>query len=102
MSQSQSKKTARPFAAMMFRLPFMIDCEEFETFIIDYLDGTLPKRKRIIFNLHLKLCRECREYLRAYENTVSLTKAQTDIPFSEMGMGDVPEDLIKAVLAARE
>lgn len=102
MSQSQSTRTARPFAAMMFRLPLMIDCEEFETFIIDYLEGTLPKRKRTVFKLHLKICRECREYLRAYENTMNLAKAQTDIPFSEMGMGDVPEDLIKAVLAARE
>ena len=102
MKHSQPTKTTRPFAALMFRLPFMIDCEEFEAFIIDYVEESLPKRQRFVFDMHLKLCRECREYLRAYQNTMTLTKAQTDIPFSEMGMGDVPEDLIKAVLAARK
>ena len=95
-------KTARPIAAMMFRLPFMIDCEEFEAFIVDYLEENLSTRQRTKFDLHLKLCRECREYLQSYKTTMELTKAQTDIPFSKMGMGDVPEDLIKAVLAARK
>jgi len=102
MSQTQNRKTARPIAGMMFRLPFMIDCEEFETFIVDYLEGNLSRRQRIKFDTHLKLCRECRDYLRTYKATIDLTKEQTEIPFSQMGMGKVPEDLIKAVLAARK
>ncbi|MEP3675223.1 zf-HC2 domain-containing protein [Sulfitobacter sp.] len=102
MSQTQNRKTARPIAGMMFRLPFMIDCEEFDRFILDYLEGNLSRGQRIKFEIHLKLCRECRDYLQAYKDTMELTKTQTDIPFSEMGMGDVPEDLIKAVLAARK
>ena len=102
MSKTQNHKTARPIAAMMFQLPFMIDCEEFEAFIIDYLEENLSKRQRAKFDLHLKLCRECRDYLQSYRATMELTKAQTDIPFSKMGMGEVPEDLIKAVLAARK
>lgn len=102
MNRSQPRKTNRPIAAMMFRLPMMIDCAEFETFIDDYLDGVLPKRQRTIFDLHLKLCRECRAYLKSYKAAIELAQEQTDIPFSEMGMGEVPEDLIQAVLAARK
>jgi len=102
MSKTQNRKTARPIAAMVFRLPFMIDCEEFEAFIVDYLEENLSKHQRVKFDLHLKLCRKCRDYLQSYKATMELTKAQTDIPFSKMGMGDVPEDLIKAVLAARK
>lgn len=102
MKQSQPIRTKRPVAAIMFKLPFMIDCVEFETFIIDYLEGTLPKRQRVLFDLHLALCRECREYLRSYKSTMEQVKSQTDITFSEMGMGGVPEDLITAVLEARD
>ncbi|MEP3347966.1 MAG: zf-HC2 domain-containing protein [Litoreibacter sp.] len=101
MSQTQSRKTARPLAAIMFRLPLMIDCATFETFIVDYFEGTLTKRQRFVFELHLRVCRECREYLSEYKATMALTKDQFEIPFSQMGMGDVPEDLIKAVIAAR-
>ena len=102
MSKTQNRKTARPIAAMMFRLPFMINCEEFEAFIVDYLEENLSRSQRIKFDMHLKLCRECRDYLQSYKATMNLTKAQTDIPFSKMEMGEVPEDLIKAVLAARK
>ncbi|MEP2919242.1 MAG: zf-HC2 domain-containing protein [Sulfitobacter sp.] len=102
MSQTQNRKTAHPIAGMMFRLPFMIDCEEFDTFILDYLEGNLLRGQRIKFEMHLRICRKCRDYLQAYKDTMELTKTQADIPFSEMGMGDVPEDLIKAVLAARK
>ena len=101
MSNTQNRKTARPIASMMFRLPFMINCEEFEAFIVNYLEGNLSRPQRIKFDMHLKLCRECRDYLQSYKATMNLTKAQTDIPFSKMGMGEVPEDLIKAVIAAR-
>lgn len=97
-----SLRTTRPLAAMMFRLPMMIDCVAFEEFILDYLDGTLPRRQRIVFEVHLRLCRGCRRYLRDYKNTIAMTQAQFDIPFSQTGMGDVPADLVKAVLAARQ
>ena len=102
MSQTQTRKTSHAIAAMMFRLPFMIDCEEFDAFIVDYLEGNLTKGQWLKFEMHLKVCRECRVYLQSYKATMELAKGQTDIPFSEMGMGEVPEGLIKAVLEARK
>ena len=73
MSKTQNRKTARPIAAMMFRLPFMINCEEFEAFIVDYLEENLSRSQRIKFDMHLKLCRECRDYLQSYKATMNLT-----------------------------
>ncbi|MEP5759015.1 MAG: hypothetical protein ABJ327_06855 [Litoreibacter sp.] len=101
MSHNYSGENTRPMAALMFRLPFMIDCATFEKFMIEYFEGSLSKRERFTFNLHILFCAECRRYLRDYQNTMALTKSQIDVSFSEMGMGDVPEELIDAILSAR-
>jgi len=49
----------------------------------------------------LRLCRECREYLAAYERALEIARS---VPASsgEAVPQDVPEDLIKAILDARE
>ncbi len=65
----------RKAKAFMFRsLPMMINCREFEAFLIDYFDDSLPKRQRLIFEMHLKLCRECREYLIAFKRSIDVSK----------------------------
>lgn len=93
-----SKKTMRRIHGVMFKLPYMITCEAFEDFILAYLEDELPPRQKFIFEMHLKLCRECREYLTAYRASIELARR---------GLGemqapeDVPEDLVKAVIDAR-
>jgi len=87
----------RRIHGVMFKLPMMISCSEFEDFILAYLDDDLPPSKKFLFESHLKLCRECRAYLKAYRASVSLTEAQ-----KEISAEDVPEDLVKAILAARD
>ena len=83
---------------VMSKLPLMIDCQEFETFIITYFDDELTPRQRFIFNMHLRACRECREYLRAYEASMTLTR--TSAVSAETELPEVPEDLIVAVVDA--
>jgi len=81
--------------------PRMITCQEFEDFILEYLDGALPTGQRRVFELHMKICRECRDYLAAYQRSIELGKAvfqHPDGPVSE----DVPEDLVRAILEARD
>ncbi len=83
------------------RMRHMITCKEFEDFLISYLEDELPAKQRSIFEWHLGLCRECREYLAAYRRTMEIAEAV----MSESGASipeDVPEDLIKAILDARE
>lgn len=83
---------------VMSKLPLMIDCQEFEAFIIAYFDDELPPRQRFIFNMHLRVCRECREYLRAYQ--ASMTLARASAVSVETDLSEVPEDLIVAVVDA--
>ncbi len=86
----------------MFRhVPLMITCAEFDRFILDYLEGQLPERQRRVFKLHLTACRDCRSYLAAYQRTVALGKAAFAHPESPVP-NEVPEDLVRAILAARE
>ncbi len=79
----------------------MITCREFEEFVLSYLDGELPTRQARIFEWHLRICRECREYLAAYKRTIELGQAVLG-PAHEAVPDDVPEDLVRAVLDSRE
>ena len=91
----------RRLKGFMFRLPSMIDCAEFEAFILAYLEDDLPRRQKRIFEMHLKLWRECRDYLKAYRISVELAAraAKDDTGFVAE---DVPEDLVAAVIEARK
>jgi len=82
-------------------LPGMISCQEFETFIVHYLDDELNDQERAIFERHLNLCKECREYLQAYKQTIALGKAAFATSQAPI-LSDVPEELIKAMLQAKQ
>ena len=86
---------------MLRHMPLMITCRKFEDFILAYLEDELPERQHFVFELHTKVCRECRDYLGAYRRTMEISKRafrQEDDPISD----EVPEDLVKAVLAAKD
>lgn len=74
-------------------------CREFIDFLDDYLTGGLTADQRAAFDRHLAVCVDCRNYLESYKQTVRLGKAafppqQREVP------DNVPEGLVKAVLAA--
>ena len=95
------KPQSRRLHGAMFKLPLMITCGEFEAFIMDYLDGSLPTIKRAVFKMHLFLCMDCQRYLAAYERSIALGKAAFDDP-NDPVPADVPEDLVQAILAAKK
>ena len=102
MAQTPRRQPMRWIRGMMLNhMPLMITCRQFEDFILAYLEGELPERQRFVFELHLKVCRECRDYLAAYRRTIEVSKqALADRDGSVPD--DVPEDLVKAVLASRD
>ena len=86
---------------MLKNMHGMITCKEFDSFIQSYLDDELPDYKRTLFDRHMKICRECNEYMAAYKRTIELGNAvlnSDNDPVSE----DVPESLIKAILDVRK
>lgn len=95
-----ARSLKRRMHGIMFKFPGMITCDEFEDFILAYLEDDLPSAKKRVFELHLRVCKSCKQYLAAYTKTLSATKVLQD-DFDELE-ALVSEDLIAAILAARK
>ncbi len=80
----------------------MLTCREIADFLIDYLDGALPVKQRVVFRAHLTICPPCRDYLEQYRSTVDLGRDAfcDDAPDAAPPI-DVPEELVQAILKAR-
>ena len=74
-------------------------CRELADFLMDYVSGELPHESRAHFEFHLSKCKNCHEYLVQYEVIIKAGKIACDELSDEMR--DIPEDLVKAVMAAR-
>jgi len=74
-------------------------CREFADFIMAYLSGELSSDVRRDFETHLTRCANCQQYLAGYKHTIDLGRRAFDDD-GELP-GDVPEDLVKAIMAAR-
>ena len=102
MSKNAISKLRNKFKGLMFAHgPRMITCGEFEDFIFDYLEDTLSPGKKAIFELHMKLCRECREFLVAYRASMELGIRKFEDDTARLP-SEIPEDLVTAILAACE
>ena len=78
-------------------MPGMITCQQVDQFLTDYLDDTLPRVQRIRFERHLRFCRECRDYVHAYQASIRLSRqALADPPTP----AEPPADLVTAILDA--
>ena len=75
-------------------------CKELVDFLMDYLGGELPENERAVFAQHLEICPPCLAYLNSYQETVALGKQACG---SDEGLlEDCPEELVNAILAARQ
>jgi predicted anti-sigma-YlaC factor YlaD len=74
-------------------------CEEMVQFLMDYLDGDLPADQRASFEEHLRYCPPCVCYLQTYQECIKLGKICIK---EEETTVAVPEELVKAILAARK
>lgn len=74
-----------------------MNCEELIRALVDYVEGSLSAEELQAIASHLALCDGCAGYLRTYEVTIRLEKATARID-----PDDVPEELVQAVLAARD
>ena len=75
-------------------------CRQFADFMMDYVSGELSSESRAEFQYHLSLCGNCRRYLAGYQETVKLGKRAFEDD-DAIVPSQVPEELVKAILAAR-
>jgi anti-sigma factor RsiW len=78
-----------------------VKCRELAAFLMDYVSGELPAESRAHFEFHLAKCKNCHEYLVQYEITIRSCKIACGEMSDELP-ANVPEDLVKAVMAARK
>lgn len=81
-------------------LPLMITCRQLDGFIMDYLEGSLTGRERLLFEIHVRTCGECRTYLKRYRQTLALGRSicRKD---DESPPPEVPPRLVAAIARAR-
>lgn len=70
-------------------------CRDAIEFVMHYLDNDLPPTQRAEFESHLRACPSCVAYLENYRKAMTLAKSSAE------GAGAVPEELVRAILAAR-
>lgn len=88
---------------MLKYIPGMITCVEFENFIDDYLEDQLEPQQKSDFERHIKLCRECHDYLIAYRQSITLGKAAFATSDADSAsLEEVPADLMQAILVAMQ
>jgi anti-sigma factor RsiW len=78
----------------------LMTCRELADFLMDYLNGELTPEVRAAFDRHLSLCPNCVSYLAGYKTTVELGKQAFRDDDADAST-EVPDDLVKAILAAR-
>jgi anti-sigma factor RsiW len=56
---------------MSVALPGDLECRELVELVTEYLEGTLPPKERIRFELHLAICPGCSAYVRQLRGTLA-------------------------------
>ncbi len=84
---------------MLRHVPGMLTCAEFEDFVHDYYEGTLPEPQREAFDLHLDVCPMCRVHFDSYIKAVALGQQLCDDD-DQLPEG-MPEELVGAILLNR-
>ena len=75
-------------------------CREFAEFLGEYLAGDLPANVLARFEAHIAVCPNCVRYLDHYRDSIVFGRSA----FADLDAvvpGEVPEDLIAAILTAR-
>jgi anti-sigma factor RsiW len=75
-----------------------VNCRECDEFLVDYVAGDLSPDVLATFELHIARCRNCRVYLEQYRATIKAGKTACEAYREGLRM---PEELIKAILAAK-
>ena len=83
---------------ILVKLPGMIDCEQFEDFMLAYIEDELPPSQLKVFNRHIQVCPDCRRYIADYRRTLEALKVSKVA--DDGTLAEVPEDLIRAILDA--
>ena len=64
-------------------------CKDVDSFLVDYIEGTLDNNTVARFDAHIDKCKMCKDYFEQYKQTILLTSGDTI---------EVPEELVARTL----
>ncbi len=79
-------------------IPGMMTCREVESFLDDYLEGTLPALVKVRFEFHLLVCKDCRRYIARYRTAIGLGAKLLEGVDGNAEDAGVPEDLTEVII----
>ena len=80
--------------------PGQVTCREFESFIIDYVEGELSDRQRKMFDWHMVICPMCKVHFETYRKAIELGQKVFEEESDEVPES-VHSELVNAVIASR-
>jgi len=80
-------------------VPGMLTCQEVDSFLYDFHQGSLSFSQQLKFKIHISMCSECRAYVKDYKNTIRLSKEGFTVV---QPVEKVPQDLMLAILKTRK
>lgn len=76
-----------------------LTCREIADFLMAYIEGELDPDRRAEFERHLGACPPCINYMKTYQRAVEMARSAHDC--ERMQPPPIPEQLVRAILAAR-
>lgn len=85
---------------LIFRhYPGLINCRTFESFLMDYHEGTLAEPSRKRFERHLAMCGLCRASYEGYVRSIEIGKRLFETESGSLPE-EIPSELVGAVVSA--
>lgn len=73
----------------------MISCKDLTELVTDYMEGNMTFCQRLSFQLHVGMCRPCREYLRQVTFTVQTMGCLAETAAAPLMPAEVQEELLQ-------
>jgi len=83
--------------AQLWALAHELSCRELVEFLDDYVAERLPAERLAVFERHIAACGDCRDYIAGYR----LSQSAVRVVMCDEGLLPLPEDLLRAIVAAR-
>jgi anti-sigma factor RsiW len=81
----------------LWALAHELSCRELVEFLDDYVEARLPAERLAVFERHIAACGDCRDYIAGYRRVQSAAHVVLCADIA----APLPEDLVRAILAAR-
>ena len=82
----------------LWALAHELSCRELVEFLDDYIESRLPAGRLAVFERHIAVCGDCRDFIAGYRRA----QHAACVALADVVALPLPDDLVRAILAARQ